>query len=629
MDLKKVMAGSLAVAVLMTGCAGRKQVSYGNEDATDDVFYATEESSGGNASGNSEEALLAVLGCDPGFDQMEETPVDEFEWEEDQHSDDALPSVTVTGYKGTRTSVRIPEKINGITVANVRLPKSDTIEQLGIPASVLNISGYYFDDAEGSTCPQLKEILVSRDSRNYCSIDGVLYYLNKDRIDRGEYADYVINGTLKLACVPEAREKELTIPDKTTSVKSYAFWRSHVDSVVLPESVTEIENSAFAYSENRSIEVQGTLESIPVNAFYKCGAESIVFDNSVGEIGEATFLNSAALKEIVIPEGTTEIGMQAFCDCSSLERVVIPGSVVSIGDSAFSDCISLREISIADGLKTIGSNVFYDCTSLTSITLPSTLESIGEWSFALTGISEIVLPDGLSDLDDRAFMVSDNLKVYYRGVGFNLIPDKAVPEELLDRINNQTAVENIDCNIRRVADFLVWDEYPGAKEYFLRWGDSGEDECLYNNSVNIYYRINESFSERGNDVNVSLYVVKPDDTEEYAGAFVYHVEENPYSWQDAQAAGLTTQGSYHISRVYTTLMWDRYEGGSGFYYVQGDNFKVNCFGNSCTGLMEAMEKDGSYQYGDTYSFNLYAQDSDNSLVYMDTFTFEYSYTPAM
>ena len=128
----------------------------------------------------------------------------------------------------------------------------------------------------------------------------------------------------------------------------------------------------------------------------------------------------------------------------------------------------------------------------------------------------------------------------------------------------------------------------------------------------------------GDDVNLTLYAVRADGTEDYAGAFTYRYQNNPYSWQDAQAAGLTTQGSYHISRVYTELMWDEYP-GSGFYSIQGNGLNVGVMGNSTTDLIEEMGNNGAFQYGSSYTFDLYAYDENYEEVYMDTFSFEYTY----
>lgn len=620
MRFRRTLSGLLAAAVLLSsGCMQKREINL-EEDSTAEssapsVDFTAEESA---AAADPVSELLSALKRDTEFSQFPETPASDFEWEEDE-----LAGIKITGYTGSDPIVRIPEKINGVTVNIVNIQNGGAMETLAIPACVLNIWNDC-DSEDGSGSPLLKEVYISPDSQSFCSIDGVVYKLNEDRIEDNGYIDYVYNGTLSVTLVPEAREKEIPFPDNVTYVEDSAFRNSHVDSVVLPDTVTAIERGAFVCSRNRSIEFRGDLESVPIGAFYSCAAEQIIFDGSIGTIEDSAFSQAANLKSMVIPEGTSDIGAQAFLECPSLESVVIPGSVSSIGQYAFEHCTALTDITFSDGLKSIGDYAFDRCNSIAHVDLPSTLESIGEWAFSETRITELTLPDSLTFLNERSISYDEPMTVYYRGVAFSLIPGKRIPSDLLDRINNQSSTGNVDCHIRRVGDVLVWDEYPGAQEYYLRW-DKFEEECYYNNSVNIIYRIQDHGRvEWGDDVNLTLYAVRADGTEDYAGAFTYRYQNNPYSWQDAQAAGLTTQGSYHISRVYTELMWDEYP-GSGFYSIQGNGLNVGVMGNSTTDLIEEMGNNGAFQYGSTYTFDLYAYDENYEEVYMDTFSFEYTY----
>lgn len=70
------------------------------------------------------------------------------------------------------------------------------------------------------------------------------------------------------------------------------------------------------------------------------------------------------------------IGASAFSDCANLTSITIPNSVISIGEGAF--CGSgLTSIIIPDGVTSIGELAFEDCESLMSITLPASIEEIG------------------------------------------------------------------------------------------------------------------------------------------------------------------------------------------------------------------------------------------------------------
>ena len=97
---------------------------------------------------------------------------------------------------------------------------------------------------------------------------------------------------------------------------------SHIKSIVLPSSILEIEENAFAYCD---------------------------------------------LEEIKLNEGLKMIGECAF-ESSELEKITIPSSVSSIQNKAFSDCSKLREVILGNGLKLIGENAFYSCSELSKVT---------------------------------------------------------------------------------------------------------------------------------------------------------------------------------------------------------------------------------------------------------------------
>ena len=69
--------------------------------------------------------------------------------------------------------------------------------------------------------------------------------------------------------------------------------------------------------------------------------EYIVIPESVTSIENNAFFGCSSLTSITIPDSVTSIGKYAFENCSSLESIVIPSSVTSIGPYAFRGCDSL------------------------------------------------------------------------------------------------------------------------------------------------------------------------------------------------------------------------------------------------------------------------------------------------
>lgn len=68
--------------------------------------------------------------------------------------------------------------------------------------------------------------------------------------------------------------------------------------------------------------------------------ESIIFPQSVTQIEETAFEECRTIKTVVLPEGITDIGKAAFRGCDNLGNITIPGSVETIGENVFDGCPS-------------------------------------------------------------------------------------------------------------------------------------------------------------------------------------------------------------------------------------------------------------------------------------------------
>lgn len=106
-------------------------------------------------------------------------------------------------------------------------------------------------------------------------------------------------------------------------------------------------------------------------AFYKCNLSSIVISDSVTNIEKSAFFECHSLTSIVIPDSVTSIGEEAFYACTALTSINIPDSVTSIGYAAFSLCTSLLSITIPSNVTYIGNEAFSGCANLVNITVAS------------------------------------------------------------------------------------------------------------------------------------------------------------------------------------------------------------------------------------------------------------------
>ena len=84
-------------------------------------------------------------------------------------------------------------------------------------------------------------------------------------------------------------------------------------------------------------------------------------------------------------------------------KVVVPPNTKIIGVQAF-DSLYIEEVILPDGLEEIDNYAFHFCSNLKKINFPSSLKRIGKYAFYnCSRLEEIVLPEGLEEICDEAF----------------------------------------------------------------------------------------------------------------------------------------------------------------------------------------------------------------------------------
>ena len=205
---------------------------------------------------------------------------------------------------------------------------------------------------------------------------------------------------------------EIVLPSSLTTIDEKAFGATGLTSIAIPSGVTTIAESAFTGCENLSkVTLPSGVESIGDSAFSGCTAlTSVNIPATVATVGMSAFEGCSSLAQITLHEGLTELGGYAFGDCASLSSITLPASLSSMDSTTFSGCTNLQTVALAEGTKAVADNLFAGCESLTSITLPAGLTSIGYSSFeGCTSLRELVLPEGLTEIGDWAFNGCESL----------------------------------------------------------------------------------------------------------------------------------------------------------------------------------------------------------------------------
>ena len=235
-------------------------------------------------------------------------------------------------------SVSIPDTVTAIQ--SFAFAGCSSLTSVIIPDSVKKISGKCFEGCSGLT-----KVVLPKGIK--------------------EIEDYVFSGCSSL--------QEIVIPDSVRSIGRGAFSRcTSLAKVVLPKNLVSIGNLAERHYEDGPFERCGNLSNLVFpegvrtigdRAFSECGLGSVILPDSLVGIGESAFERCSSLLSLTVPDGVREIGKRAFCGCSSLKTLNLPKVMTELGDEAFSGCGMLDKIDIPEGVATISPSVFDGCRS--------------------------------------------------------------------------------------------------------------------------------------------------------------------------------------------------------------------------------------------------------------------------
>lgn len=224
-----------------------------------------------------------------------------------------------------------------------------------------------------------------------------------------------------------------------------------ITDLVIPDGITEIGRVAFCYLESlTSLTISNSVTTICYGAFEECeNLTSIIIPDSVTTLEERAFASCVKVTSIYIGRNVKSVVGNTFSDCSALEKIevsekntkyhsvnncmietktktlllgcknsIIPndGSVTVIGYCAFSGCGGLTEIVIPEGVTEIESVAFSGCDGLTEIVIPEGVESIG--SFAASeckNLTNVTIPVSVTLIGDFAFYSSSLKNITFNG----------------------------------------------------------------------------------------------------------------------------------------------------------------------------------------------------------------------
>ena len=389
---------------------------------------------------------------------------------------------TLVGYNKDKCTmpqnVVFPEKLGDYTITAIAggIFDGEAITEITVPATVTEFSDWAFSAAES-----LKKVTIKGPAKlgkrmfYYCSnLEEI--YLN-DGITEIPEGAFAVCRSLNV----------IHLPAKLERIGKEAFYTALDGSVALalPDTLTTIDESAFAYAGVSEMPIPGSVKKIGKNAFANSSLTSIKLMPGVEEIGDSAFASTNA-QTIYLPHSVTHIEKNAFGSCLTGEYTVYyEGSdtewskvLIDAGNDGWnqseivynvtpeqyetlrngtadgvvwtfrSDGTGLElsgynrngvapsgSVVLPDGVDTvsgkisvtsIGASALQGCTGVTSIKMPETVEYIGYQAFfGCTGLTNISLPKGVQYIEGSAFQDCTALTGITLQEGLTTIGDSA------------------------------------------------------------------------------------------------------------------------------------------------------------------------------------------------------------
>ena len=216
----------------------------------------------------------------------------------------------------------------------------------------------------------------------------------------------------------------VVLPSGLKTITSNTFnGCTSLESIELPENLEKIENSAFRYcSALTEVEIPSTVASVGEYVFEGCTEVTIDIDfSSFTSIGNSAFKGYTGYIGVLDISNATKVEDAAFYGCTGITEVILSNELTTLEESVFAYCSALTSIHIPATVTVIKNNCFSNCTSLASVTFEmenAQLKTIYPHVFEKTAIREIVFPNKLERIAQNTFNGCPNIESINFGASF-------------------------------------------------------------------------------------------------------------------------------------------------------------------------------------------------------------------
>lgn len=260
--------------------------------------------------------------------------------------------------------------------------------------------------------------------------------------------DFLENGTIEIVDYT-SDSKHAVIPETVngypvTSIDRHAFIGAALDFLVIPESITSINESAFwnaHYIGSISLPKSFSEKDIPCLFPVEHISEiilapdhpSLTVEDGVLFSKDKTKLlyypSGISRSEYVIPNGVTSIGEKAFYGNDFLTKIVLPDSLCAIEDYAFYHMDSLKSINLPNNVASIGQCVFYTDHDWDTLYMPDDLVYVHQIGFfGIMPLKIEISPDHPTFSIDNGCLINKKQKMLHCFLGDPSIKNVTIPD---------------------------------------------------------------------------------------------------------------------------------------------------------------------------------------------------------
>ena len=367
-------------------------------------------------------------------------------------------------YKGSSTTIVIPEGVHTIDMLAFSREKKAEIKSIQLPQSLEIIENWAFDHCKklerviipvgvkeigrGAfySCSSLKEVIIEGAPQMGESVFSWTPWEEAEFKKAGSEID----GHTLLRVHPDLTK--YTIPPEVKIIGRDAFKNSKIKEIDIPKGVTRIGICAFSYSELERISLPDTLRVIDSYAFSNCeNLTELTVPKSVTDIDSGAFqdlpkcvitiLNESDdeelfrmsddafafgqliphIKEVRVPYGSVAMryavkdGLKVTTFPCGPHKFGNPKKYHYIDDVFCCEGRTLHEyfgrqdvVHVPEGIHTIGERAF-EFSKVKKVCLPKTVKRIAKGAFAYSKQLEEVAGEGVAEIDRVAFRSCENL----------------------------------------------------------------------------------------------------------------------------------------------------------------------------------------------------------------------------